>query len=212
MEITHIIWDFNGTVLDDVHMAVAAVNDMLISRGLETTNLEVYKNTLTMPLTEYYKTVGIYCDDIAGLSVEFRGFCAKHPELAKIADGVKEVIAYAKEKGITNVLMSSLYHPHLIEEVEKYSVADWFDEIIGLSDRNLGSKQNNALEYIERHKLNANNILFIGDIISDSQMAKSVGGQTILISNGHMSYERCKKQTENTYENIREVIEYIKKA
>lgn len=212
MEITHIIWDFNGTVLDDVHMAVAAVNDMLISRGLETTNLEVYKNTLTMPLTEYYKTVGIYCDDIAGLSVEFRDCCAKHPELAKIADGVKEVIAYAKEKGITNVLMSSLYHPHLIEEVEKYGVADWFDEIIGLSDRNLGSKQNNALEYIERHKLNANNILFIGDIISDSQMAKSVGGQTILVSNGHMSYERCKKQTENTYENIREVIGYIKKA
>ena len=39
MKITHIIWDFNGTVLDDVEMAVAAVNDMLDSRGLEKTNI-----------------------------------------------------------------------------------------------------------------------------------------------------------------------------
>ncbi len=212
MKITHIIWDFNGTVLDDVHMAVAAVNDMLDARGLQKTDIDIYKRTLTMPLTEYYKTVGIYCDDIVSLSLEFRACCDKHPEKAKIADGVREVIEAAKNAGITNVLMSSLYHPHLLAEVEKYGISDMFDDIIGLPDRNLGSKKSNALMYIKKHKLDAKNILFIGDLISDAQMAQDIGSEAILISNGHMSFDRCKAQTENTYDNIKEVIGYIQRA
>ena len=209
MKITHIIWDFNGTVLDDVEMAVAAVNDMLDSRGLEKTNIDVYKDTLTMPLTEYYKTVGIYCNDIAGLSLEFRACCDKHAEIAKIADGVREVIDVAKNAGITNVLMSSLYHPHLLAEVEKYGISDMFDEVIGLPDRNLGSKKSNALAYLGRQGIDAKNVLFIGDLISDAQMAQEIGAKAVLISNGHMSFDRCKAQTENTYDNIKEIIRHI---
>ena len=32
---THVLWDFNGTLLDDLDVAVAAVSDMLVSRGRE---------------------------------------------------------------------------------------------------------------------------------------------------------------------------------
>lgn len=212
MEITHIIWDFNGTVLDDAAQAVEAVNDMLAARSLPPTDLETYKDTLVMPLDDYYKTVGIHCDDIAQLSTEFRASSERHPELARIFGGVYTVIGFARERGIKNVLMSSLYHPHLVAEVERYGIGGLFDGVIGLPDRNLGSKYQNARNFIQSEGADAGSVLFIGDLESDAMMAKRLGAQCVLISNGHMSHARCAAASENTYDDIEKVIGYIQRA
>ena len=138
--LTHIVWDFNGTVLDDTYTSVLAVNEMLKARDLPETNLDIYKKTIVMPLTEYYKTVGIYTDDISVLSQEFRKYCEMHKDMSRIFDGVYDVITFTKSLGIKNILLSSLYNKHLLAETEKYGIGGWFDIICGLSDKNLGSK------------------------------------------------------------------------
>ncbi len=207
--ITHIIWDFNGTVLDDVKMSVEAVNDMLKRRNLPPTDVDTYKDTLVMPLTEYYKTVGIYCDDISVLSNEFRACCQNHNELARIFDGVKEVIDTAKEKGIKNILLSSLYHEHLESEVKKYGIGDWFDTVLGLPDKNLGSKFENAQNLFKKQGIDAKNTLFLGDIVSDAQTAKKLGADCILIANGHMSFKKCSDECDKVVLDVKDVIKYI---
>ena len=210
--ITHIIWDFNGTVLDDVNMAVAAVNDMLVTRALPSTNVEAYRDTLTMPLTEYYKTVGIFTDDIPTLSQEFYACCEKHPELACVPKDVKDVLCAVRELGICNVLMSSLHHERLLSECARYGVDGYFSHIIGLPDRGLGSKQANAMRFLEQNGIEPKNVLFVGDLASDAQMAKAVGGECILIPRGHMSKERCVLEGVFVYDDFRQIIEHIKRA
>lgn len=210
--ITHIIWDFNGTVLDDVNMAVAAVNDMLYHRGLPLTDVGTYRDTLTMPLTEYYKTVGIFTDDIPTLSHEFYACCERHPELAYVPDEVKDVLERARELGVCNVLMSSLHHERLLSECARYGVEEYFCHIIGLPDRGLGSKQANAQRFLAENGIDPKNVLFIGDLASDAQMAKGVGGSCILIPHGHMSKERCGLEGVYVYDSVSEVIEFIKRA
>ncbi len=208
--ITHIIWDYNGTVLDDAYTSVLAVNDMLTSRGLEKTNLEVYKKTLVMPLTEYYKTVGIYTDDIAVLSQEFRKYCDIHKDNSRIFDGVFDVISFAKSRGIKNILLSSLYHEHLIEETKKHNIGEWFDIISGLSDKNLGSKSKTALDIFKKQGIDPENTLFIGDLITDATTAKEIGADCILIPNGHTDKARCMAACDKVFDDVREIIEYIK--
>ena len=55
MQYTHVIWDFNGTIMDDVDIAVAAVNDMLDKRGMARTNRADYLQMIESPIIEYYK-------------------------------------------------------------------------------------------------------------------------------------------------------------
>jgi len=210
--ITHIIWDYNGTVLDDAYTSVLAVNEMLAARGLPKTNLEVYKKTLTMPLTEYYKTVGIYTDDIAVLSQEFRGYCKKHGDSSRIFDGVYDVIAFAKSLGIKNILLSSLYNEHLIEETKKYCIDGWFDTVSGLLDKNLGSKSDTARRIFKEQGINPKNVLFIGDLVTDAITAKEVGADCILIPNGHTDKARCMLACDKVFDHVKEIIEYIKRA
>ncbi|MBQ1271733.1 MAG: HAD hydrolase-like protein, partial [Clostridia bacterium] len=57
MKYTHIIWDFNGTLMNDVDIAIAAVNDMLTKRGMEVTNKADYLNMIESPIIEYYKKI-----------------------------------------------------------------------------------------------------------------------------------------------------------
>ncbi len=208
--ITHIVWDYNGTVLDDTYTSVLAVNEMLMSRGLPKTNLEVYKKSLVMPLTEYYKTVGIYTDDISVLSQEFRKYCDIHKENSHIFNGVYDVILFAKSLGIKNILLSSLYHEHLLEETKKYNIDGWFDIISGLSDKNLGSKSATAAAIFEKESIDPKNVLFIGDLVTDAHTAYELGADCILIPNGHMDKERCKLACDKVFDNVRQVTKYFK--
>lgn len=208
--ITHIVWDFNGTVLDDAYTSVLAVNEMLRARGLPETNLEIYKKTLVMPLTEYYKTVGIYTDDIAVLSQEFRKYCDMHKDNSRIFDGIYDVICYAKSLGIKNILLSSLYNEHLIAETKKYNIEGWFDIISGLCNRNLGSKSDTAAAIFKKENINPENVLFIGDLISDARTAKELGADCILIPNGHTDKARCVNECDKVFDNVKEIIGYIK--
>ncbi len=208
--ITHIIWDYNGTVLDDAYTSVLAVNEMLKARGLKETNLEVYKKTLVMPLTEYYKTVGIYTDDIALLSQEFRKYCDIHKDNSRIFDGVYDVILFAKSKGIKNILLSSLYNEHLVEETKKHNIGNWFDIISGLSDKNLGSKSDTARIIFDKNDINPKNTLFVGDLVTDAKTANELGADCILIPNGHTDKARCALACDKVFDDVRQIIEYIK--
>ncbi len=207
--ITHIIWDYNGTVVDDVDTSVAAVNEMLRRRGLSQTDKLTYVNTLVMPLENYYKSVGICNESINTLSVEFQQLCNKYSKLSSIFEGVFDVITAARQLNITNILMSSLYNEYLISEVKRYKINDWFDEIIGMTDTSVKSKLSNAKNYLASNKINPQNVLFIGDLTSDAEMAKAVGADCILIPNGHNSKVRCQSQGVKVYDNIKDVKQYL---
>ena len=207
--ITHIIWDYNGTVLDDVDTAVAAVNLMLKDRSLPPTDKETYKNDLVMPLENYYATVGIHNADIPVLSIEFRERSEQNAHLSKIADGFYEAVTVAKDKGIKNILMSSLFCDYLESEVDKYGIRKYFDAVMGMKDTSVGSKYGMALKYITDNGIDPKNVLFIGDLISDAQTAEKIGAECILVPLGHNSKSRCEKTGATVCETLEGITKYL---
>ena len=53
-----IIWDWNGTLLDDTRMAVRTMNQMLKQRGLPALTVDHYKSVFTFPVKDYYQKIG----------------------------------------------------------------------------------------------------------------------------------------------------------
>ena len=54
----HIIWDWNGTLLDDLSRRVDIVNSMLTQRRLSPLTLDCYRDVFTFPVWDYYQTIG----------------------------------------------------------------------------------------------------------------------------------------------------------
>src|SRR5262249_46428492 len=55
---SHVIWDWNGTLLDDVDLCVEIVQGMLERHGLARIGLAEYQSVFRFPVREYYKDVG----------------------------------------------------------------------------------------------------------------------------------------------------------
>ena len=58
MKYQYVIWDFNGTLLDDVKLCFDLLNKMLSKRGFETVTIEKYKEIFRFPVKEYYRLAG----------------------------------------------------------------------------------------------------------------------------------------------------------
>ena len=53
--IKHVIWDWNGTLVDDAWLFVELMNDELHKRNLTKINVNDYKNHFTFPVKKYYE-------------------------------------------------------------------------------------------------------------------------------------------------------------
>ena len=75
-----IIWDFNGTLIDDVKAALESVNDMLRRRNLPLINMEQYASYVDTPIIKFYEHIfdDLYSMDFGEIAIEFNEGYEKH--------------------------------------------------------------------------------------------------------------------------------------
>ena len=57
MKYTHIIWDWNGTLLNDISSSLQSVNDMLAMRGKDPIDIDFYRECIGVPIVKFYERV-----------------------------------------------------------------------------------------------------------------------------------------------------------
>lgn len=206
-----IIWDFNGTVLDDCAASVEAVNQMMARRNLGSITREWYEKNLIMPLEAFYESVGfdMQKERLPEVSAEFQVECAKVAR--PIFPEVLEALAYFKEQGYRQLLFSSLHQAVLEEQARERGIEKFFEKIMGRPDRNLGSKKDQAKAYLEEQGIAAKNVLFVGDLTTDHEMADYVGGVSVLIPKGHQHQTVLEKTGAHILKDASELKGFLKK-
>ena len=191
--INTILWDFNGTVMDDMGASAGAVNAMLQKRNLPLISEEWYTKHLIMPLEAFYESVGfdMQKERIEEVSAEFQQECKKFPR--PVFPEVREALAQFQKAGYRQLLFSSLYHDLLIAQAQERGVADHFEGIVGRQDRSLGGKEAAVQAYLEQHHIEPNQVLIVGDLTTDADMARYVGSPCALICKGHQHREILEK-------------------
>ena len=63
----YVIWDWNGTLMDDSEASLKAMNNVLDRYGLERLSHQKYMEIFTFPVVDYYKLAGF---DLSVLSFE----------------------------------------------------------------------------------------------------------------------------------------------
>ena len=203
----YVIFDFNGTVLDDIDVCLKAENYTIEHFGLKREPLtrDEYLHIFTFPVKDYYRNVGfdwnVYSYEEVG-KYWFDWYCALKGEY-KIHDGVIELLEENRRKGIKNIVLSASNLDALKQQLEELKIAEYFDEVLGIDNIYAGSKENIALDWIKDK--NREECVMLGDTLHDLEVANAMGIRCILVANGHQAKEILTEKSDDVVDDIREV-------
>lgn len=183
-----VVWDWNGTIVDDVNASLLSVNDMLIKRNLPLITLEQYHQYLDTPIYKFYEHIFDLNEvtfDI--IQTEFNSGYNKHISDNPLNDGAISVMKRLKESNIKQVIVSSSNQSIVQNGAEKLGVAEYMDYISGSSDNFVGSKVERAINVISKITTDYSKVVVIGDTLHDCELATEIGADCILLSTGHQS-------------------------
>lgn len=213
MEYTHCIWDFNGTVLDDIDAGVGAVNALLAQRGLPVLeNREAYRRVFGFPVRAYYEKLGFDFsrepyEVVAPLWVaEYQ----KRVGNSGLFDDVRETIERFRERGIHQILLSATERSMLRGQTDDLGISACFDEILGLNTIHAHSKCELAAQW--RRENPQAKVFFLGDTDHDAEAAAAAGADCFLIVGGHQTLEKLKATGTPVFYSRREACDYILKT
>ena len=188
----HIIWDWNGTLINDVWLVVDIMNKMLKKRNLSGIDSKKYKDIFDFPVTKYYSKLGFDFSEesFEELTVEFIGEYYERFNECKLFDEVEEVLKKIKDRGISQSILSASKEDVLIEKIKHFGINKYFSRIIGLENHYAEGKIERGKKWISELSLNPQEVLLIGDTIHDYDVSKHIGCDCLLIASGHHSYEK----------------------
>ncbi len=211
MKYTDILWDFNGTVLDDVEIGIESVNLLLCRRGKRPiSGVEEYRQVFGFPIREYYERVGFdfsaeSYDEVAPLWVA--EYMKRMPRAKVFGDVVSTAEAF-RTLGLKQTVLSATKREMLCDQLEFLGLSGLFDAVYGLDNIKAESKMALACRWREK---NPDAIpLVIGDTVHDADVAKGCGFDCILVPRGHQSREVLEKTGLPMAENLTAVLEYLK--
>lgn len=203
----YIIWDWNGTLLDDINASLRSVNDMLEKRRMPPIDKNTYRDAIGVPIRVFYdKIFDMSREDYNVIIKEYNERYIYHLSGCGLSDGAEELLEKFASEGKKQVIVSSSNNAQLMENVEKYGVMKWFDAILGAADFMADSKIDRAVSYLKKHNAGAGETLVIGDLAHDAMLAKEINADCILISTGHEKPERLDSSGAKIIDSLREIL------
>lgn len=189
----YIIWDWNGTLLDDVDLCIESINQLLDKEALpKLQDRDSYQRVFRFPIIEYYRDAGFDFDkrSFPELAQDYMEYYQPRSLSCHLHFGVKEVLQRFQDAGYVQVLLSASKIEFLLEQLSMYDIRPYFTEVLGLDNTHAHSKAELAKEFAKRHEKNAASMVFIGDSVHDFEVAQGANADCVLIANGHEHIEK----------------------
>ena len=212
MKYKHIIWDWNGTLLDDRRLCVESINHVMLKRNLPQINKEEYMDSFCFPVSEYYKKLGFDFsnESFFNVGIEFIEFYKKKFHEAALHDDTRQILHSVQRSGLTQSVLSAGEQLSLIGWIKAHELEGCFFMIKGVKDHYASGKLGQGIEMLSELLFKPDEFLLVGDTDHDSDVAKAMGIDCILVSHGHMSYKRLANTGRRVVKNIEEVWQFIK--
>ena len=165
-----VIWDFNGTIIDDVRLGIDSVNTMLAARGLAT----ISGVGFDFDAEPYEK-----------LAHEWVALYNAGADRIEPTPGVCEAIREIHAARLPQIIISASEEQMMLRALDRFGLTPYFDEIIGQDNIYAAGKLESARRFGER--CGAKTPVVIGDTPHDVEMAHALGARCILYRGGHSS-------------------------
>lgn len=190
-----VIWDWNGTLLNDIDLCINSINKLLKERNLPEIGAKTYREIFSFPVQEYYKTLGFNFEkeDFSipahqYIDLYYAGFdsCTLHKHSVA-------ALRHFREKRMRQFVLSAMEHDMLEKTLRLKGISFYFEGVAGLTDHFAVSKLEQGKQLISNFNIDIEKTWLIGDTTHDFEVAKELGVKCILIADGHQSKERLQK-------------------
>jgi phosphoglycolate phosphatase-like HAD superfamily hydrolase len=189
--VAHLVWDWNGTLLDDLTLVVAATNAALAAAGGPPTTADEHRREFRRPVSEYYAAVlgrPVDLAEFTRLDEVFHGVYGQGLTACSLA--ADAVGALGSWTG-TQSLLSMWFHTDLVPTVDRYGLTAYFARVDGLRARvGGGSKAPHLASHLAALGLAGGDCVLIGDSVDDAEAAASVGARCVLYAGGFTDPDR----------------------
>jgi phosphoglycolate phosphatase-like HAD superfamily hydrolase len=203
----HVVWDWNGTLLDDLRLVVAATNASLAAFGGPAVTAEEHRRDFCRPVAAYYSSVlgrAVDREQFAKLDEVFHHtYRAGLPACALALDALEALAGWTG----TQSLLSMYFHNDLVPAVQRYGLTRYFARVDGLrADLGGGSKTPHLVAHLERLGRAGRDCVLIGDSVDDAEAAAAVGARVVLYAGGFTHPDRLRATGHAVAETLAEAV------
>lgn len=190
---THIVWDWNGTLLHDIHAVISATNASFAELGFAPITLETYRDLYVVPVPKFYeRLMGRLPTDEEWVVMDeaFHRYYWAAADGAGLAEGARELLRDWQQDGYTQSLLSLAPHEKLVPLVQAHGIERHFLRVDGRTGPSHTSKAGHLvrhLEALDREGVSATRTVLIGDAVDDALAAAHVGARAVLYTGGSHS-------------------------
>lgn len=213
MRLQHIIWDWNGTLLDDTQAGVNAVNGMLAARGLPQIDIPGYRDVFGFPVSDFYRAIGFRLEEENWdeMAREFHDRFLADTTIRLHTDAVRALDCF-RSAGVGQSVLSASEQGILLGMLEDYGVARYFAGVFGVDNLYGHSKRELGRVLLRQLALDPASTLLIGDSLHDHEVAQDLGTGCLLVAQGHQSRARLARTGAPVLECLAELPAWLESA
>ena len=187
----HIVWDWNGTLQDDVQAAVNGINRLLAQRGLPTVDVARHRRVFAFPVRDYYTALGFELEkeDWHRLSHDFIEAFTQDASRA-LFRGALPALETLHARGVAMSILSASEQTLLEAALAQHGIRRFFAEVRGLDNHGAASKLDLAKILFASIGGPYDDVWIVGDTMHDKEVADAAGCNCLLLAGGYQSRER----------------------
>lgn len=202
-----VLWDWNGTLLDDTEICISAINLLLRDRSKQEIDRDTYREIFTFPVKDYYLRAGFEFDkepfEKPALEfIEHYGYMVKK---AALFSDVEEALADFMKRGYHQFILSAMEQSLLDGLVDHHGIRHYFAHVSGIDDHYAHGKVDAAKALIRSLTGKADDIVMVGDTIHDHEVGLELDIPVVLVARGHQSEERLRTTGRRVARDLSEV-------
>jgi phosphoglycolate phosphatase len=202
MKYKFVVFDWNGTLIDDADANLAGCNACLTQFGKEPITLERYRDTMDFPVIHAYVRNGIDPDEYLAkfqeIGISFLDTYKKAAKTAPLRRGAKELLDWMLDRNMTLMVLSNFLQHELELQMTERDVLQYFRHINGnIAFNELEHTRTTKLERLkavmDEHGYAPEETVIIGDSLEEPDLARKLGLTAVSVTWGCLSKERLEK-------------------
>ena len=194
MKFKHVIWDWNGTLINDAQLCVEIVNSILMDMGLSPVNLDFYRDNFRFPVSTYYNLIGLTETryDFAEISKTFITNYRKRSSELSLQPYSFDTLSCVQQLGIQQSVLSAGLQSDVEYFLKSHGLDRFMVHLSGVDNENAEGKKVLAYSHLSKIACNPKEVLFVGDTMLDDEIAHLLSVNGLLVTNGHNSPKALK--------------------
>jgi phosphoglycolate phosphatase len=204
-----IIWDWNGTLLNDLDLCIMSINTLLEKRKLPLLSNQSYREVFSFPVRDYYLAIGFdfKTEEFAIPAQEFIDLYETGVNGCRLHDQAVTVLSHFRDRGFRQFVLSAMHHDMLVKTLKHTGIHHFFEGVAGLDDHYAVSKVERGRQLISKFDINRKHTLMIGDTNHDFEVAQDLRINCVLVADGHQSLQRLEKTGTLVVKNLAELMQ-----